>query len=187
MPLTIIPLPYGVRDVKIFPLTGDVPAVLGIDFPNARTFSFSEAEDFEELRGDDGVVAVHGSGPSVDWELEGGGFSFEATKAMYGGAIVESGTTPAIKKTINKRETDIRPYFQLEGQAISDSGGDFHVTLFKCRCTGELSGEMADGGFWLTGASGRAIGRGADRDIYQITQNETAVAIGAPETPVTRS
>lgn len=187
MALTTTPLPYGLRDVKIFPLTGDTPAVTGIDFPNARTFSFSEAEDFEELRGDDGVVAVHGSGPSVDWELEGGGFSFEAVKAMYGGYIEESGTTPAQQKSLNKRETDTRPYFQLEGQAMSDSGGDFHVTLFKCRCTGELSGESADGAFWLTGASGRAIGRGADRDIYQITQNETAVAISAPEAPLVRT
>src|SRR5262245_31523445 len=99
MPLTVIPLPYGVRDVKICPLTADTPGT-GIDFPNARTLSFSEAEDFEELRGDDGVVAVHGSGPSVDWELEGGGFSFEAVKALYGGAIIESGTTPNQKKIL---------------------------------------------------------------------------------------
>lgn len=180
MPLTIIPLPYGVRDIKIFPLTVDTPAATGIDFPNARTFSFSEAEDFEELRGDDGVVAVHGSGPSVDWEVEGGGFSFEAVKAFYGGAIIESGTTPAQKKILNKRETDVRPYFQLEGQAISDSGGDFHITLFKCRCTGEFSGEMGDAAFWLTGASGRAIGRGVNRDIYEIQQNESVVPITTP-------
>jgi hypothetical protein len=179
MPLTTIPLPFGLRDVKIIPLTGETPGT-GIDLPNARTFSFSEAEDFEELRGDDGVAAVHGLGAAVDWELEGGGISFEAVKAMYGGTIAETGTTPAIKKTYSKKVTDQRPYFKVEGQAISDSGGDFHVVLYRCRCTGELSGELADGSFWLTGASGRAIGKVTDKLIYDFVQNEGEVAIVTP-------
>ncbi len=176
MPLTTIPLPFGLRDVKLRPLTAETPGT-SVDLPNARTFSFSEAEDFEELRGDDGVAAVRGLGAGVDWELENGGISFEAVKIMYGGNIAESGTTPAIKKTFTKLETDSRPYFLFECLAISDSGGDFHVLLYRCRCTGELSGEMADGSFWLTGASGRAIGRTSDRKIYDFIQNETAVGI----------
>lgn len=176
MPLTTVPLPYGLRDVKISVLANEVPGT-SIDFPNARTLSFSEAEDFAELRGDDGVVAVHGNGASVNWSLEGGGFSFDAVKGMYGGTITDTGTTPAQKRVWQKKDTDVRPYFQIEGQAISDSGGDFHVKLFKCRATGELSGTLADAAFWLTGASGRAIARTSDRAIYEITQNETAVAI----------
>jgi hypothetical protein len=151
-------------------------AGVGVDLPNSRTFSFSEAESFEELRGDDGLVAVHGTGPAVDWSLEGGGISFEAVKTMYGGTITETGTTPAIVKTFSKTATDQRPYFQVEGQAISDSGGDFHVLLYKCRCTGELSGEMGDGAFWLTGASGRALPNGAGK-LYDFVQNEAVVAI----------
>lgn len=174
MPLATIPLPFGLRDVKIRPLTGDTPGT-SVDLPNSRTFSFTEAEDFEELRGDDGLVAVRGLGPAVDWELEGGGVSFEAVKAMYGGTITESGVTPTLKKVYNKKGTDSRPYFQVEGQAISDSGGDFHVVLYKCRATGELSGEMADGSFWLTGASGRALPNGAG-NLYDFVQNETAAA-----------
>lgn len=175
MPLTTIPLPYGLRDVKIKPITNGVVGA-GVDLPNSRTFSFSEAEDFEELRGDDGLVAVHGQGPAVDWELEGGGISFEAVKAMYGGTITETGTTPAIAKTYAKKGTDQRPYFEVEGQAISDSGGDFHVRLPKCRATGELSGELTDGSFWLTGASGRAM-PADDGTVYEFTQNETETAI----------
>lgn len=176
MPMGYDPLPFGLRDVKLRSLVGEV-AGTSVDLPNARTFSFSEAEDFEELRGDDGVAAVRGMGPGVDWELEGGGISFEAVKVMYGGTIVETGVTPNIKKSYTKAETDSRPYFQVEGQAISDSGGDFHVILYRCRATGELSGELADGSFWLTGASGRAIGRASDRKIYDFIHNETATAI----------
>lgn len=177
MPLTTIPLPYGVRDVKLRPYTGEVPAVTSIDFPNVRTLSFSEAEDSEELRGDDGIVAIHGAGPSVSWELEGGGLSFEAVKALYGGTITETGTTPAQKKTWVKKNSDVRPYNEIEGQAISDSGGDVHVVLRKAKATGELSGEFADQSFWLTGASGQAVGRLSDGVIYEFTQNETVTPI----------
>lgn len=176
MALNTIPLPFGLRDVKVRALTGEV-AGTSVDFPNARTFSFSETTDSEELRGDDGVVAVHDLGSGIDWDLEGGGFSFEAVAVMYGGTVTTTGVTPNQIKKYAKASTDARPYFQVEGQAISDSGGDFHVLLYRCKATGELSGEMADGSFWLTGASGRALGRTSDAKLYDIIQNETAAAI----------
>lgn len=182
MPLTTIPLPYGLRDLRVTPYTTDAAITLGtgVDLPYARTLSFSAAEEFEELRGDDKVITTRGQGEAVDWELETGGYSFEAVKVMYGGTITETGTTPAQKKQLVKKVTDARPFFKIEGQAISDSGGDFHVELLKCRSTGELEGELGDGAFWLTAASGVAIPSTvvADVDtIYKITQNETAIAI----------
>lgn len=176
MALADTALPFGLRDVSVRVLAGETPGT-AVDFPNARTFSFSEAEDYEELRGDDGVVAVHGLGATVDWELEGGGVNFAALKAIFGGTVTESGTTPNIKETYDKASDDQRPYFQVEGQAISDAGGDFHVVLYKCRSTGELSGEMADGSFWLTGASGQAIGRASDKKLYSFIHNETETPI----------
>ena len=171
-------LPFGLRDVQIKPMAaGSETPGTAVDLPNARTFSFSETGDSEELRGDDGVVAVHDLGAGVDWELEGGGVSLEAIAAMYGGSVVTSGTTPNQTKTYTKLDTDVRPYFQVEGQAISDSGGDFHITVFKAKATGELSGELSDGSFFLTGASGRGIGRTSDRKLYELKQNETVTAI----------
>lgn len=178
MPLTNTPLPFGLRDVKISPLpAGSETPGAAVDFPNARTFSFSETSDSEELRGDDGVVAVHDLGSGVDWELEGGGYPFEAIAAMYGGTITSEGITPNQTKTYDKADNDVRPYFQVEGQAISDSGGDFHVIVYKAKATGELAGELADGSFWLTGASGRAVGRTSDRKLYSIVQNEAITPI----------
>lgn len=169
-------LPFGLRDVKVAPLTGGT-AGTSVDLPNSRTFSFSEAEDTETLRGDDGVVAVHGKGPVVDWSLESGGISFEALKVINGGTITTSGTTPATIKTYNKKSTDVRPYFQVQGQAISDSGGDFHVKIYRCRATGNVTGEMADGAFWLTGCSGQGLPDATDQSLYDFVQNETAVAL----------
>ncbi|MFT8046885.1 hypothetical protein ACMYMB_23080, partial [Salmonella enterica subsp. enterica serovar Enteritidis] len=54
-------LPYGLRDVKLTPLVNGVPGT-PVDLPNARTLSFSESEDSEELRGDDKIVATRGKG-----------------------------------------------------------------------------------------------------------------------------
>lgn len=182
MALTTIPLPYGIRDIKVTPYTDAAGTTLGtaVDLPNGRTLSFSEAEDFEELRGDDVVVTTRGKGAVVNWELEGGGLSLEAVKVMYGGNIATTGTTPSQVKTFTKLNTDARPWFKIEGQAISDSGGDVHVVIYKCRAEGELSGEFADGAFFLTGASGTAIGAalsGHVGAVYEFIQNETAAAI----------
>lgn len=169
-------LPYGLRDVKLRPI--DASGVVGasVDLPVSRTFSFSEAEDFEELRGDDKVVAIRGKGPSVEWELEAGGISLDAYKIMSGGTVSTTGVTPNLKKSLLKKTTDSRPYFQVEGQAISDSGGDFHYTLFKVRASDSLEGEMSDGQFLLSSASGQAIGDASD-NLWEMVQNESVTSI----------
>lgn len=171
-------LPYGMRDIKLRPLTGEAPGA-SIDLPNSRQMQFAETESFSDLRGDDGVAATHGSGSTVNWQLEGGGVSFEAVAAMYGGTITSTGTTPAKKKVLSKKSTDQRPYFQAEGQAISDSGGDFHILLYRCKATGDLAGTLQDGNFWLTGASGTAIARDSDKKVWDWVENETEIAITA--------
>lgn len=169
-------LPFGLRDVKLRPIDATGVVGVSVDLPNSRTFSFGEAEDFEQLRGDDTVVAMRGKGATVDWELEAGGISLNAYKILAGGTTTTSGVSPNTKTTYSKTSTDARPYFQVEGQAISDSGGDFHVLLYRCRATGDLSGEMADGSFWLTGAKGQAIANAAGA-IYDFIENESVAAI----------
>jgi hypothetical protein len=183
MPLTTHPLPFGLRDVKLTPFTTGAATAYGtpsLDLPVSRTFSFSDTEDFEDLQGDDTTAASHGSGPSVEWELESGGLPFECFKLMAGGTVSESGTTPAMKKVFSKLATDSRPYFKAEGQAISDSGGDVHGVVYKCKATGSLEGEFAQGAFQLLSASGRGFPSTVTADVgklYDFIQNETAIAI----------
>ena len=181
MPLDTHALPFGLRDVKLKPITGVNTLGMAVDLPVARTFSFSESEDFETLEGDDVTVASHGSGPTVGWELESGGLPFEAFKVMAGGTITEAGTTPNMTKTFSKLVTDARPYFQTEGQAISDSGGDVHGTVYRCKADGDLEGEFGNGAFFLLSASGTGfgdtVGTTPTNKLYDFVQNETAVAI----------
>jgi hypothetical protein len=174
-------LPYGLRDLKFFPLdqvTGVYSA--GVDLPVAQTLSFSESEDYEELRGDDKVVAIRGKGPKVEWDLEAGGISLAAYAVLSGATYDLTGTTPNAIETVLKTVNDARPYVRIEGQSISDSGGDFHCTLFRARASSNLEGTQADGTFWITKCSGEAIGDIHEDRIdylYEFTHNETATAI----------
>lgn len=181
MPLTNHPLPFGLRDVKLSPISSSNVVGTAIDLPVARTFSFAESEDYETLEGDDITVASVGSGPTVGWELESGGMPFEAYRAMAGGTITETGTTPAQSKVFSKLVTDARPYFQTEGQAISDSGGDVHGIVYRCKADGDLEGEFGNGAFFLLSASGTGfgdtVGASPTNKLYEFVQNETAIAI----------
>jgi len=174
-------LPYGMRDigVKALPPPYTTPGAL-VDCKNARTLSFEEAEDFEELRGDDKLVAIRGKGPQIAWDFENGGISIPSYVVMDGGASATTGTTPNQVTTFTKKTTDARPYFKGEGQSISDSGGDFHVKLYRARASSSLKGELADGSFWLTGVSGTGLGSleaGKTDVLYEFILNETATAI----------
>lgn len=176
-------IPFGIRDIKVTGYTTGAATTLNassVDLPYARTLSFTESEDSEELRGDDVVVASRSSGPTLEWELESGGLSLPALIIMNGGTSTESGTTPAIVITYKKLNTDSKPYFKIEGQVISDSGGDLHLIMDKCKLSGDLEGEFSDQEFFVTKAEGAAIGSTIAANagqLYRIVQNETVAAI----------
>lgn len=172
-------LPYGLRDVKLTPISDAGTIGTFVDLPASRTLSWTETEDFEELRGDDQVQAERGNGATVDWDLEQGGISLEAYAVLAGGAVAESGVSPNVVRTYSKTSSHSRPYFRIDGQAINDNGGDTHVVIYKAKATGDIGGEFSDGAFLLTSASGRGYPNTAGK-VYDIVQNETATAIVQP-------
>lgn len=175
-------LPFGLRQVKLTPIANDgtLTTASAVLLPASRTFSFTETEDFETLEGGDRTVASHGAGPTVDWELEGGGISLAVWKILSGGTVTETGTTPNIKRTFTKKTSDQRPYFQVEGRAISDSGGDFHMEVYRCKADGDLEASMEQGSFTLTSASGTGFGQDIeDGKLYDFVHNETPAALTA--------
>lgn len=170
-------LPFGLRDVRLYPLNAAGTRGTGVDLPVARTFSFKETMSSAELEGDDRVQGAHTFNPMVDWELESGGISMEAYVVIIGGTITSTGTTPAQVKTYSKLVTDDRPYFEVEGQAISDSGGDMHCVVYRAKCVGDVEGKFEMGTFFLTKATGKGFGRIDNNKLYDWIQNETSVAI----------
>lgn len=178
------PLPYGLRDVKITAYSDASGTTLGatvLDLPYGRTLSFSETEEFEDLRGDDRVITTRGKGAEVEWSLESGGISLEAWKTLTGGTIADSGTTPAKKRVFRKLGRDARPWFLIEGQVISDSGGDLHAILYRCRMTDKLEGTFEDGAFFVSACAGKALPllNSVNDVLYDIVQNEAAVPVSA--------
>lgn len=175
-------LPYGIRDCKLTKYTdasGTILDTVSVDLPYMQTFSFSEGEEFSELRGDDRVIAIRGQGALVDWELDSGGIDIYAWQILTGGDVAESGLTPNRVWTMRKRSTATRPYFRIEGKAISDSGGDLHCTVYRCRANDTIEGEFTDGEFFVTKASGQGLPILDDVNdlIYEFRINETPATI----------
>jgi hypothetical protein len=176
-------LPFGLRDLKLTPYTDDSATVLDtqvVDLPVIRKLSFSEAEDYTDLRGDDELVTSHGSGANVEWEIEAGGISMPAWAVLGGGTVTETGTAPSRTRSYSKSVSDVRPPFMLEGQSISDSGGDLHCVIWRCKVTDKFEGEFGDGEFFLTGCSGKGYASLMSEnfgELYVFVQNETATAI----------
>lgn len=184
--LSIPATPYGMRDIKLtgyVDAAGTVLEAESVDLPIARTLTWTESESFAELRGDDRVAASHGNGAALAWEMESGGIPFEAFKIMAGGEIATSGSGSTLKKVYAKKVTDLRPYFRIEGQAISDSGGDVRTVLHRCKATGDLTGGFTDGEFTLTNASGvgHAMPSGDFADeLYQFIHNASVSTFVEP-------
>lgn len=180
-------LPYGMRDCKLTPYEDEGGSTLGdisYDLPNMQTFSFSETEEFQELRGDDRTVTTRGRGSQVEWSLEAGGYNIVIWSILTGGMIIEEGLAPNRRVIMRKFSTASRDYFRMEGQAISDSGGDVHSIVYRCRANDTIEGTFADGEFFITSASGAGLPL-LDEDfdlLYDHIHNETATAI--PTTPV---
>lgn len=180
-------LPYGLRDVKITPYSDDGGTALGTvsyDLPNAQTFSFNETEEFQELRGDDRLVAIHGNGATVDWSLEAGGVSLTIWSILSGGQLVVSGLAPNRVEIMRKRGSDVRPYFRVDGQVISDSGGDIVARVYRCRCNDTIGGDFADGTFHVTSVSGQGLPLlNMENDLlYDIIRHETKTTLaGTPD------
>lgn len=147
-------LPFGLRDVKITPFVGELGVGTPIDLPVGRTVTFRETEDLELLKSDDRNVAMEGTGPMVEWEVEAGGISFEAWQVLTGASLV----TGAGFRELVKLDTDVRPYFVIEGQSINDDGSDLHVIIRRCKVSGSVEGTFTEGGFFLTRCEGLGIG-----------------------------
>jgi hypothetical protein len=180
-------LPYGMRDLKVTPYADAQGSILGsvsYDLPNMQTLTFNETEEYEELRGDDRLVAVHGNGAQVEWDLEAGGLALPIWAIFTGGQIIESGTTPNRVMILRKRSTDQRPYFRLDGQIISDSGGDVVARIYRAKCNGNIGGDFADGQFFVTAVDGIGLPLPDDDNdlLYDIIYHETKVTLG--NTPI---
>ena len=162
--------PFGLRDVKLVSTSGTPTQV---DQPAARTLSFNERVKSGELSGDDKTLAVVAFSDAIEWELEAGGISLDAYALMTGRTVVEEGTTPSQTRTMTgSGGLEVFPYFKIYGKSVGDKADDIHVKIFSAKLT-NIQGQLSDGEFCVTQASGVAIDDGTN-GLFEIAQNETA-------------
>lgn len=181
-------LPYGIRDIKLTKYLDAAGMVLGttsVDLPYIQQLNFAEAEEFQELRGDDKLITTRGRGSQVNWDLESGGVSSAAWQVFTGGEVVEKGLAPDREVILNKKATQNRPYFRVDGRIVSDSGGDILVRIYRCRANADIAAPFQDGEFATTRVGGVGLPLLDDSNdlIYSIFRRETSKAISLTPDP----
>jgi hypothetical protein len=181
-------LPYGCNDVKLteyIDASGQVLGPTSVDLPYIQTLNFAEAEEFQELRGDDKLITTRGRGASVNWDLESGGMATEVWAVLTGGDVIERGLPPYREVEVQKRGTQTRPWFRIDGKIISDSGGDVLVRIYRCRANDNIQANFADGEFTTTSVSGVGYPLLDDTNdlLYSIFRRETSSAISLTPEP----
>lgn len=179
MALTVQPQPYGLRDIKVATLDATGTKGTLVDLPAAQTMEFQEGTNEQLLRGDDVVKAKRVTLDKVEWTLEAGGILFEACVVMFGGAITSSGATPNQIKKYTRTDSDAYPDFYVIGQALSETGGDMHLRLYRNKAN-QFSGSLQDQEFWVSHAEGTAFGSLNATDVgkvWEFVQNETTTAV----------
>lgn len=178
------PYPYGIRQIMLTPYLdteGTILSATSYPLPVAMTLGFSETEQYDELRGDDVLVAVHGRGAQVDWSLEAGGLPITPWSIISGGQVIESGVTPFRKVRLRKSGDDQRPYFRIDGRSVSDSGGNVVARIYRAKANGRIQADLRGGAFQTSNIDGIGLPLKGDaaRWLYEFCQNETDSPLSA--------
>jgi len=180
--------PYGLNRIWItgyVDADGTILADTSYRMPIARTVAFSENEDSDTLDGDDkAAVAIQGKGATVTGTLEAGGLDLMCLSLISGAQLIESGIEPNVKRVVRKRASAPRPYFRVEGQAISNGGGDNVLRIFRCKANGKIAFDMKYGTFVIPSIDFMGTPMPGDTDDYawELEYNQQRTTLGS--TPV---
>lgn len=180
--------PYGLHRLWITPYTDTDGSILGATsyrLPLARTLAFTENETSDTLDGDDKAsVAIQGKGALVTGSIEGGGLDLTTFAIISGGQLVDTGVGATLKRTLRKRGSDTRPYFRVEGQVISNGGGDNVIRIFRCKANGKIQADSKYGAFMMPSIDfgGTPLPGDDDDFLWEIDFNATKTTLGS--TPV---
>jgi len=179
---------YGCRDLKLteyLDASGMVLSNASVDLPYIQHLNFTEAEEFAELRGDDKLLTTRGKGSQVNWDLEAGGISIAAWAVITGGSVIEHGLAPNREIELQKRSTQARPYFRIDGKIISDSGGDVLVRIYRCRANGDITANFQDGDFQTSQIAGVGLPLLDDTNdlLYSIFRRESTSELSLTPDP----
>lgn len=177
---------YGLRDVKVSPMTDDPvngsPTYgAAVDCPFIQDLSYSLQMQEIELMGDDKKI-TKSKVIGIEGQFKVGKRNAAMMATILGGS--DSGTTgvtPNRTRSYEFAEDDNIPYFKIEGQAMdfeAGTAGDEHVEIHKCIITANEQSYSQENPRETT-YSFKAMFRDSDGKLLKVTRNETAVAIPA--------
>lgn len=181
--------PYGLRRLWITPYLdadGTILSDTSYRMPIARTLAFTETEDYDTLDGDDKAsVAIQGKGASVDGSIEVGGLDMMTMSILTGSQLIETGVSPNVTRVIRKKGSDQRPYFRVDGQVISNSGGDTVCRIYRCKCNGKIQVDSKYGAFQTPTMDFKGTPMPGDDDdyLYEFQYHQTKVTLSATPEP----
>lgn len=130
---------YGITDAKIYKVTADPSGGsttygAAIDIPGARFLTITPAVGIKDLRGDNGPLAAAQSLDTITATLEGAKVPLDALPVLWGGSVVDSGTTPNQVTTWSMADPPVFSHFKIEAKSASTDVGiaDLHYILYKC-------------------------------------------------------
>jgi hypothetical protein len=181
--------PYGLHRLWVTGYTdvdGTILADTSYRLPLGRTLAFTENEDNDTLDGDDKAsVAIQGKGATVSGTLEAGGLDLTTFALISGATLTDSGVGVTFKRSVLKRGSDSRPYFRVEGQVISNGGGDNVIRIFRCKANGKIQADAKYGAFMIPSIDFMGTPMPGDDDDYlwEIDFNATKSTLSATPVP----
>jgi hypothetical protein len=141
MPISRVSKIYSVQDAKISPLTADPDggaATYGtpLDVPGIQEMAITGEVEVKTLRGDNRKLDTNSAISNIQVSVTHAKVSLDVLAAIVGGAVTDSGTTPAQIATWDLSGDNANlPPFKLEGVTPPNGtdivGGDLHWILHK--------------------------------------------------------
>ncbi|KRV48782.1 phage tail protein [Wenjunlia vitaminophila] len=187
MPLSRVTKIYSVQDAKISALTADPSGgspTYGtpIDVPGIQEMTITGEIEVKTLRGDNTKLATNSALTNVQVSVTHAKLSLDVLAAILGGAVTDSGTTPAQKTawTLSSDDATLPP-FKLEGvtppNAVDIVGGDLHWVLHKLTLSSFPEVGFANEDFRVVSFTADADPLLSTGEWITATLNETASAI----------
>ncbi|KJK55646.1 hypothetical protein [Saccharothrix sp. ST-888] len=187
MPLSHVSKLFSIQDCKITALLTDpvsgtaTYAAQSVDVPGIKSLAISGSMQSKTLRGDNTLLDTESYIDGVTGSAEHARLSLDALAVLLGGAVTDSGTTPAQKAVWSLTASSVPQYFKIEG--VTPPGGtdmisgDIHVVLYKCQLSkfpelGFTGDDYRIPKFELSAVPLASTGKWMD-----VVFNETAIAI----------
>lgn len=144
MPIVTVTKLLAVEDAKLAKLTADPASgtptyAAPVDLPGIKSVLATLQIENKELRGDNVRLDSASILVGIALAFSTAKLSLDAKVVMMGGAVVQSGTTPAQKATYSRVKTDTMGQYKFEAKTpnngIDTPGGDAHLVVYKLTTT----------------------------------------------------